>query len=301
MKILISFGMLLLLIGSALAQDVSYEDRVVQIQKEQTFSLSVVDARSSIPVEIPQNVVEWYIAVWTSVDANASNPLSLFTQVSRLVDPTGVSAIAIGAITTPSGTNKCDVEITDLANQRKFMKGAGSAYVVYDELSRKNFTHGIIKVSGKYKGNFHILLYNGSFTTSIVVHVEVTAIIREKKVTPPNPELERAHNFWNLGWAAYENGDVDKCIEWSKKALAIDKNLGGVCANIGLCYLIKGDQSTAVDYYMDALAAHRKSPKDAKSHLQTEIKDIDDAIQRYPTMTGYKEVRSLLEKEMKRY
>lgn len=117
----------------------------------------------------------------------------------------------------------------------------------------------------------------------------------------PRTEVqEMARNYGDLGWKAYERGEVDKCIEYSKKALAMDSTLGWVHANLGLCYLIRGDQSSATDCYVKAIASHRRDRLSMKRHLEAEVTDIDDAVKKHPTMQGYQDVRELLRSNITR-
>ena len=39
-------------------------------------------------------------------------------------------------------------------------------------------------------------------------------------------QKEKAITYCNLGWKSYENGDIEKCIQYSKKALTFDSALG---------------------------------------------------------------------------
>lgn len=369
--------LLLAITSIASGQEAKSVYKVVQIQKQQTFHLTgMLASRTYLPIQIPPNTVEWFIAFTSSKDAGSSSSIGLLGQLTKLVDPTGLSSAAFNALTTPAGSSRCDIVVTDLENRRKFMNGE-DRYGRYDEISRKNITHGVIKVDGrKYQGNLEILVFNPAYTSSINVTIEVTAVVdgkqmdrmawpketkdkvfdayylvflkdgmepkvakevancivestaRQKKPEEMNrlskserdafsmkimtaclqemqggaktAQQEKAISYGNLGWKAYENGDVDKCMEYSKKALELDPNMGWVQANLGLCYLIKGDVSMATDYYVGAISSNRKDKLGAKKHFQEQIKDIDNAVEKYPGLQGYKDIRDLLESEVKR-
>ncbi len=116
-------------------------------------------------------------------------------------------------------------------------------------------------------------------------------------------EQEKAITYGNLGWKHFENGDLDKCIEYSKKALIIDNTLGSVKANLGLCYLIKGDEGTATDYYIEAIGDIRKIKLKAqvKYYLNAVIDDINNAQKKYLNLNGASSIKSLFEEELKNY
>lgn len=113
------------------------------------------------------------------------------------------------------------------------------------------------------------------------------------------PEQEKAVTYGNLGWTAYEEGDIEKCITYSKKALALDNSLGYVRGNLGLCYLLKNDEATATDYYIDALADFKKDSKTKRTNIEALIKDIDDALKKNPSIKGASTIKSLFQSELK--
>jgi len=115
-------------------------------------------------------------------------------------------------------------------------------------------------------------------------------------------EEQKAVNYGNLGWKSFENGEIDRCIDLSKKALTIDQNMGWVKANLGLCYLIKKQESIATDYYIEALSDIKalKLSSQRKQYLQAVIDDIDNAKKIYPDFNGNASIRSLFQDELLR-
>ena len=121
----------------------------------------------------------------------------------------------------------------------------------------------------------------------------------EKQEVHLTAEQEKAISYGNLGWTAYEEGDFDKCILLSKKALTLDKSLGYVKANLGLCYLLKNDEETATDFYIDALADFNKVKETRKESIKAVIKDIDDALKKKPNIKGASTIRTMYQGELK--
>ncbi len=123
----------------------------------------------------------------------------------------------------------------------------------------------------------------------------------EKYLPKKSEQQKKGITFGNLGWKEYENGNLDKAIEYSKKSLTFDSTLGMSKANLGLFHLIKADESTATDYYVEAISDFNNDKKIAKTSFEGAIDDIDKALVKYPTMKGYQSIRDLLVLELKKY
>jgi tetratricopeptide (TPR) repeat protein len=115
------------------------------------------------------------------------------------------------------------------------------------------------------------------------------------------PTQEKGMTFGNLGWKSYENGDLDKAIEYSEKALTFDNTLGFVKANLGLFYMIKGNESKAIDFYVDAISDIKKDKLTAKRSFIAAIDDVDKALLKNPNLNGFKLVKDMLNDELKNY
>jgi hypothetical protein len=72
-----------------------------------------------------------------------------------------------------------------------------------------------------------------------------------------------------------------------------------VRANLGLCYLLKNDEATATDYYIDALSDFKKDSKTKKNNIEAIIKDIDDALKKNPSIKGASTIKSLFQSELR--
>jgi len=337
-------------------------------------------SRTNLTISLPANTVEWYYVFSTSPNEGNSQSINLVSQLTRLVDPSGVTAIATNALFAPTGNGgACDIYLLDRANVDKFMSKSdnfGGSYSYNMEGTRENFKNGVVQIKGIRTGIWYLGFKNPSATTGVNITVEVAAIVEEtvldydtwssetkttfynnfykglkenklddniakeiagcliEKITTQKtpqqwdnmtegsrqtylnevyegctskykvnktPEQEKGVTFGNLGWKAYENGDVDKAIEFSKKALTFDNSLGYVKANLGLFYLIKNDEMTATEYYVDAISDFKRDRLSAKHSFEAAIDDIKQAIKKYPDMKGYEHIKDLLEAELKNY
>ncbi len=110
-------------------------------------------------------------------------------------------------------------------------------------------------------------------------------------------EQNLGSNAGSMGWDAFENGNIDKAIQFSEKALSLDSTLGWVYGNLGLFYLIKGDELKSFDYYLNAIKYLKLDRLDGKVMMKELIKDIDNALIKFPNMINPIEIRKHLESE----
>jgi tetratricopeptide (TPR) repeat protein len=112
-------------------------------------------------------------------------------------------------------------------------------------------------------------------------------------------EQNLGSNAGSMGWYAFENGNIDKAIQFSEKALSLDSTLGWVHGNLGLFYLIKGEELKSFDYYLNAIKYLKLDRLDGKEMMKELIKDIDNALIKFPNMINPLEIRRNLESEAK--
>ncbi len=104
----------------------------------------------------------------------------------------------------------------------------------------------------------------------------------------------------DMGWEAFRNGDIEKAILFSKKAIELDSTLGLFHGNLGLFHLIKGDEITAFEYYLDAIKYLGQDKINKENYLNFLIKNYDIAKLNYPKMINSPEIRQQLEIELKK-
>jgi hypothetical protein len=110
-------------------------------------------------------------------------------------------------------------------------------------------------------------------TSSINNQISPNSLNSLRQEDSLNKKRTQAYNIGNLGWYAFERGDINGCIDQSKKSISFYP-LFFVKANLGLCYLIKGDDSQALDEYVSALEL-LEYDSDSKKSLKGAIKDIE--------------------------
>ena len=383
MKQILTILLLSVFVKNVDGQTIKKIRKVVQIMTPQTFYLNGGakstmggKSRTLINIKLPKNTVEWYYSFSTTKVENSKSTISLISQLTKLYDPSGVTAMAANAILTPTGEGVCDIYLMDKKNADAFIQkidNYGGKFNYFASGSRENFKNGTVVVRDIRSGNWCLGFKNPSTLEGISITLEVAAIVNETetdlsewsaetktklyntyinnfkaakiddkfakemancivdKMTTEyklsdfstkganqineiekqivekcqqslqggekTEEQKKASIYGNLGWSAYENGDIEKAIEYSKKALEIDKNLGNVQGNLGLFYLIKNEVVQATEYYVDAIEIIKKDKLNAKNTFKTLYANINEAAKKHPEMKGYKEILSLLQIE----
>lgn len=133
---------------------------------------------------VPKNSVEVYYSFAASRNKeqlSSSNLKSnLFGQLTKLVEPTGTLNIALNLLTSPPGSDYCDVRLMDTENARIFTSGSNE-YRYFPDYSRLNLTSGVVKFNNFQGKNMSLCVENKDLTQGIQVIVQVTSINLEEK------------------------------------------------------------------------------------------------------------------------
>jgi len=336
-------------------------------------------SRTYYKIDLPENTVEWYYIYSTSASEGGNKTLELASQLTKLIDPTGLTSVAATSLLAPSGEAVIDIYVMGYENKGYFMKkDSWGAWEYenpggYDEGKTVNAKQGKARIDDVKNGTVYIGIKNPSTWNGVNVTIEVAAIVEieetnllewsaetktdlfniykenlttngiadniatditncvinkitstftpadfselsesqineiEKKIAndcvqtleggEKTEEQQKGKTYGSLGWKAYENGEIDKAIDYSKKALLKDNSLGWVHANLGLFCLIKNDELTATDYYIEAIIFIKKDILNAKNTFKEIIADINNALIKYPELKGYKEILQQLQQE----
>jgi hypothetical protein len=249
-------------------------------------------SRTSLKVELPANTIEWYYVFTTSPGKDVSSDISLFAQLTKAFDPSGITATAVNAILAPTGSNTADVYLLDKDNVDLFISKEDFKYGGTD--SRKNFKDGVVQINDVIKGTYYLGLRNPSADAGVNVSIEVVAVVEEK-----SENQSEAQTYGSIGWKEYQNGDFDKCIEYSKKSLSMDSTLSWVQCNIALTYLVTG-KGDAMDSYVKAISMIEKSTN-PKNVFAVAINDIDDAVKKHGSFKDADIIRQLLMDKYNKY
>jgi tetratricopeptide (TPR) repeat protein len=259
-------------------------------------------SRTTIPIKLPEGTTSWYYIFSTSPGESGTKNLNLLTQLSSLaLDPSGITKSALSNIEIPSGSSSIDVYLFDLKDSDLFLQKVdndGGTFYFKREGSVFNTKQALVEITDFTSGTLFLGLKNPSTWDGIDIFIEVVAVIQE--VEQQTEEQTEAFTLGNLGWKAFERGDYDKCIDLSKKALALDNTLGFVHFNLALSYLIKGQTSEATTQYTKAVTATKKSVV-PKQTFEGAIGDLKNNMDKFPSKGDAQDILGLLVEEVKKY
>ena len=254
------------------------------------------NSRTFIKIDLPPNTVEWYYTFSTTQGKSGTKNLTLAIQlVSMLNDPTGLSSKALSSFDVPSGEASTDIYLLDNNNLKGFREKYdqnGGTFNFITEGTVQNLKQAIVKVDDVKSGTWYLGLRNPSTTTGLNINIEVVAITETKVLIPKSDKQQKAELYTNLGWAQFESGKYEKCIEYCDKANA-ESEIGIAYANKGLALLMLNKDSEAMDVYITAITTIKKQPN-STYYLQGAIDDIDKVLKSNPNIEGAKEIKQVL-------
>ncbi|RDC55929.1 tetratricopeptide repeat protein [Pedobacter chinensis] len=291
------------------AQTVQRERKVVQVMTPQTFYLNgrargTLGGKSStvFNITLPKNTVEWYYSFTTTKGEKPKVNIGLLSQLTRLYDPTGVTAVATNAIFTPSGAGVCDIYLMDKENCSKFMNTIDQlrgTYVHNSDGSRENYRDGTVYIKDVLEGSWCLGFRNPSATEGTSITFEVVAIVEENKVIEKTNNETKAETFAKLARTSYEKDEYDKSLELYSKAVELNPNLGNAYNDMGLIYLIKKDHISAIDRFAMAIMLFKKSDN-PKYWFDEAINNLNALIARHGQLEGANDILEMLRSEAQR-
>lgn len=305
------FIILVLLLANQLnAQVKTVSYKVLPLVEDRQYELAggvivLNTSRVIIPVNLPENTIEWYYMFVSYSDEDVlekrRTEINLASQLSLALDKTGLTSDLISGLLTPNGSSCSNIYVFgDRYNAVNFVNKTDydlfpEYWSYYSQVSIKSATHGRQMIGFSPKEQFYIGIQAGP--SPVVVDVEIVAIIDESAAAVETKEFKMATTYGNLGWQYYEEGDLEKAIEYSLKALELQSNLGYVHANLGLFNFIKGNHDQANDFYIEAIMNFKDEKISGKEYLKAAIEDINVAKKNHQEMTGYEAILKELQRE----
>jgi len=100
--------------------------------------------------------------------------------------------------------------------------------------------------------------------------------------------------YWDLGWAYYQNGDLTKSAEASRKAVDLTPEAAPPRFNLGLALLLLGEVDEARQQYQMAVKRSRRSNIKGDG-----IDDLQAVLRKRPDLEGGQEILNMLLAEYK--
>jgi hypothetical protein len=255
----------------------------------ETHAAAGVVSRIYLKVNLPPNTIAWYYTfTTTSGKGQRTAPIKLAEQLRKVLDTTGKKEFHIDTIFVPAGSTPIDAYLfKNTAEANKFkMKEEDMLYDV--SATRKNSMYETVPVKGVLKGTCYIGLRDpGAQGANIAI--EAAAIVKE---TPKS--VIQAENLGDMGWKEYLAGNFDKCIDYSKQALALDSNLSGVQFNIALSNMVTGKES--LNLYVTGIRLN-KNADDPRQACLDAIDKLDVAFKKYDNLKDFDLIRNVLSDE----
>jgi hypothetical protein len=116
-------------------------------------------SRVLIPIDLPPNTVEWYYTFSTTPINSPALALSLVSQLTKLLDPTGELSIVLSAIFTPTGTHVCDIYLMNEPNANAFlakMDQKGRPVTCIESAKRENIRNGVVQIKDTKTGRWFL-------------------------------------------------------------------------------------------------------------------------------------------------
>lgn len=203
---------------SVFGQSMGTTYKTVQVLKENEFYLnggriSSVGgkSRAAFQVKLPPNTVKWYYSFTTAEGNNPTNQIQLYSKLTRIVDRSGITEIALNEIMAPRGTGICDVFIMDKKNMGTFIDKAdlyGKSFSHYHSLGRSNSRRDAVKIDNLFNDDLWICFKNPSASSGVSIKFEVIAIVEEKSIIK---EWDKDNRQFIFDLCYEESHDTDYC------------------------------------------------------------------------------------------
>ncbi len=164
------------------------EARTVHLHSKNKESFSGQKSTTTIPIEIPNNTVEWYYSFTTSGSAISANNLKLAAQLIVLlasktniagtaISATGLTDKAINSITVPEGSHAVDIYLFDATNCNNFRTGIQANAIPSGTVETTK--NAKVKIKNPISGTYYLGLNNPASMYAVDINIEVVAIVKE--------------------------------------------------------------------------------------------------------------------------
>lgn len=251
-------------------------------------------SRTYIKVDLPPNTIQWYYSFSTSKGKSGTKNLNLGIQLAGiLTDPSGITSNVLSAIDVPEGEATADVYLINRENLNSFLQKIEFRH--FPEGMAENTKQAVVKIDDIKSGTWYLGIKNPSSLNGINLSIEVVAITEKSVEKEKAKNQEKAELYGSLGLTKFKNKEYEKCIEFCDKS-SDEYELGWVQANKGLAMLMLGQDTEAMDVYINAIMLIKKQPN--PNYVFDEIlKDINKVISSNPNIKGVDDIKQLIQSQ----
>lgn len=138
--------------------------------------------RVLLPINLPENTVEWYYAFSASRNENeiqnTLNTFNLAGELTGFIKEKASLQQSVSSMNAPPGANICDIYVMNEANALLFKDKEDFTYSLGG--SRENYKSGVVTVRDAVKGNVFLGLNNPDNLYGIHLAIEVIAVVKSE-------------------------------------------------------------------------------------------------------------------------
>lgn len=266
-------------------QETPVRYNAISLYSEQMFYLNgglraTVGGQSRVgyKIELPANTVEWYYSVTVErSELKNIGMLNLFSQLTHLIDKTGIGAIATTSILTPTGSGVCNVYLISNNNIGAFKAKQQFNYDV--DHSVLNYKSGVVRIKMKpgYFNNFYIGFQNPSSMEGVTVRFSAVAIVEEMLVEDKG--IRALPNIPDEGQKIWTKDDKNRIYA------GVEKGIKRYCAKNDIEPYTETDRKDIAACFTDLFTKTSKEVFNEMAEYEKE-RLLDNIISNCPKCTG---------------
>ncbi|MEX2596212.1 MAG: hypothetical protein WEC59_04715 [Salibacteraceae bacterium] len=292
---------LLSVLGADAQQVVDLFDPQEILLKGQTKAMFGGNYRSTIPISLPANTVRWIYAYVGQDESDMRHSIDLKKQIEAQIAAGGVNNIDVEKLNLPQGSLSCDIYVCSADQIRSFNNSdaLGTTTIYHQgEYSRMRRRQGVADVTTLTSGQYYLGIVNDNSLETNRIRVEAVAITggtSSLHLESSEGSIQKAEMFGKMAWKKIESGDYESALTYAQKSRD-QKQLGWVDALTGLAQLMLGNESTAIDTYIEAIILI--SEQENGETLLKEHYDLLTKTTSGKSISGTEDVRVLINSEM---
>ncbi|PKG41766.1 hypothetical protein [Psychroflexus sp. MES1-P1E] len=140
-------------------------------------------SRVALPINLPENTVEWYYSFSTTAGSSRSSTLNLAVQVAAYASTGPMGSTIAKGLKVPPGNGEVDVSLITSDSKSAFLSKNDDLVKRYSDLSEISTTQSVKTINNLLTGSYYLGLRNPSSYESVSVTIEVVAMVKVEATT----------------------------------------------------------------------------------------------------------------------